>query len=439
MNYNCMLSSLIFIVEFSGLCSKMKIIFLGTASCFPTPSRGVSCTALALDDGQIWLFDCGEGSQIQMQRCKDLRAGRVTKIFITHLHGDHLYGLPGLLCTLGNGGDPQEDRVVDVYGPQGIRKYLLTSLELSRSGFNYKINIHELVPRENQFPSDWEEWNTDLEYSGQNAIRLGEKRHTKIHATQVCDSPSVTSPIDCNGAVDSTGICTGTEQSANGVCSYFWDVLSDSHGDYCVKAAVLQHRVPCFGYVIQEKDKPGALDALKLQQEYRLKPGPQFGELKEGKTIELENGIRIRPEDVLGPPKKGRMIAVLGDTNDSSELLSICERCDVIVHEATMENSLKEKAVEYGHSTPEMAASFALQAQARKLCITHVSPRYRPASNSVDVSSTTGEPTKKKANHEDGVSADLLKNEAEEFLQNANSGIEVIVAEDFMVVPVLRV
>ena len=72
-----------------------------------------------------------------------IKPGRISKIFITHLHGDHVFGLPGLLCTLGNGGgDPDGEKAVDVYGPLGIRKLIATNLELSRSPLPYKV-VHQ--------------------------------------------------------------------------------------------------------------------------------------------------------------------------------------------------------------------------------------------------------------------------------------------------------
>ena len=135
----------------------MKFTYLGTASCFPTPTRSVSCTALQLPDGQVWIFDCGECSQVQLQK-SNLKPGKISKIFITHLHGDHLFGLPGLLCTLGNAINPDDEKILDIYGPRGLRKFITTALELARSPLAYSFNIHELMPDDDQYPPDWNEW-----------------------------------------------------------------------------------------------------------------------------------------------------------------------------------------------------------------------------------------------------------------------------------------
>ena len=149
----------------------MKLTFVGTASCFPTPSRGVSCTSLLLPDGQVFLFDCGEATQINLQK-SSVKMGKIRRIFITHLHGDHVFGLPGLLCTLGNGLDPAkaEAKQVDVYGPHGLYKYITTCLELSRSQLAYKLNIHEVCPEKDQYPPDWPDWPVDHESVGPRSI-----------------------------------------------------------------------------------------------------------------------------------------------------------------------------------------------------------------------------------------------------------------------------
>ena len=132
---------------------------LGTASCFPTPTRNVSCTSLTLDDGQVWLFDCGEGSQVQLQKSK-VKSGKITKIFISHLHGDHLFGLPGLLLSMGNSMDEDKAKsfTLTLYGPVGLRKFLSTSLGLSRSMPAFSIHVVELVPRDDMYGQDWNLW-----------------------------------------------------------------------------------------------------------------------------------------------------------------------------------------------------------------------------------------------------------------------------------------
>lgn len=121
---------------------KMEIHFLGTGSAYPAPKRCSSCTVLRHEKG-AWVFDCGEGSQIQFQK-SSLKPGTIKKIFITHLHGDHLFGLPGLLCTIGmnnsiNGGH------VDIYGPIGLKSFIRSSLALSYSHLPYTFSVHEIV------------------------------------------------------------------------------------------------------------------------------------------------------------------------------------------------------------------------------------------------------------------------------------------------------
>ena len=90
----------------------------------------------------IYLFDCGEGTQIQIQR-SSFRAPRITKIFLTHLHGDHLFGLPGLLCTL-SAAPPAQPLLL--CGPVGLKEFVETTLRLSHSYLSFKYQIIELIP-----------------------------------------------------------------------------------------------------------------------------------------------------------------------------------------------------------------------------------------------------------------------------------------------------
>lgn len=366
----------------------MKLVFLGTASCFPTPSRGVSCAAIKWDDGDVWIFDCGEGSQIQIQK-SPLKPGRVTKIFITHLHGDHLFGLPGFLCTLGNGGNV-ENKHIHVYGPLGVKAYVNTCLELSSSPLPFKCTFHEMVPKDDQFSND--------------------VYQAKIKSL-------------LNDRAENSGDEEGDEIIHFDATSKSWRLVFGEKEDACVSAAAIKHRIPSFGFLVTEKDKPGRLDVGKLQK-MGLKPGPSYAELKKGKEVTLPDGSVVRPKDVLGAPKKGRKVVVLGDTCDTREIEELCEDADLVVHEATMENALEDKAIEYGHSTPRMAAAFAVKTKAKKLCLTHVSPRYKPISTD-----------EAKLDEEGDKSAKILLDEAQQFINESASHCEVTVAEDFFELP----
>ncbi|UQS82762.1 ribonuclease Z [Bombilactobacillus folatiphilus] len=120
----------------------MELEFLGTGAGVPSKGRNLSSLALKLlnERNEIWLFDVGEGTQQQILST-NIRPRKITKIFITHLHGDHLFGLPGLLSSRSfQGGDTP----LDLYGPPGIKQYVQTSIALSDSHLGYQIRYHEL-------------------------------------------------------------------------------------------------------------------------------------------------------------------------------------------------------------------------------------------------------------------------------------------------------
>ncbi|XP_066985342.1 zinc phosphodiesterase ELAC protein 1-like isoform X1 [Macrobrachium rosenbergii] len=327
--------------------SRMKIYFLGTGSSYPSTRRGVSAAALQLDDGNVWLFDCGEGTQIQVQKVAFSRQ-KINKIFITHLHGDHLFGLPGLLCTISSQIGLSEEElqkkgapVVDLYGPQGLRRFVYTALSLSRSLLLFKYRVHELVPIKEQYLEDWDQWVVD-------------------HS-----APSVTHPSELPGSL----IYSVEDSDGNA----HWKLFDDDN--WCAVAGWIHHRVPSFGFVLNQKGRPGTLDKEKLL-ELGLPPGPLYGQLKKGKAVTTEDGKLITPDMVVGSLIPGKSLVILGDTRDASPLAHLVRGCDVLIHEATYDNSLKEKAAENGHSTSGQAAEFAKRINAKVLLLNHFSQRY---------------------------------------------------------------
>lgn len=121
----------------------MQITFLGTSSGVPTRARNVSSIALRLPQrAEVWLFDCGEGTQHQILR-SDLKVSQITRIFITHMHGDHIYGLMGLLASCGLAGNPSR---IDIYGPPKLDEYLKACGRYSQTHFSYPVKVHTVKP-----------------------------------------------------------------------------------------------------------------------------------------------------------------------------------------------------------------------------------------------------------------------------------------------------
>lgn len=274
----------------------MELTFLGTSAGVPCKTRNVSAMVFNPMNNQphLWLFDCGEGTQHQMLHTS-FNPGKLSKIFITHLHGDHIFGLPGLLCSRSMAGS---ENPLTVYGPKGLRQFIETTMQLSGSWTSFPLEIIEITAG---------------------------------------------------------------------------DVFCDD--EFRVTACALSHPVECYGYRIEQHDKPGALDAVRLIKD-GVTPGPLFQRLKHGETVTLEDGRVIRGQDYLGPPQKGKTLVIFGDTGPTPDAIALARDADVMVHEATLEAAMAEKANSRGHSTTVQTAQAAKAAGVRQLVITHFSSRY---------------------------------------------------------------
>jgi ribonuclease Z len=140
---------------------------------------------------------------------------------------------------------------------------------------------------------------------------------------------------------------------------------------YAVEPVRVNHRNNnAYGYAIVEDSRPGHLDP-RLAEELGVRPGPDFGRLTRGETV---NGVS--PEQVMGPTREGRKIVISGDTSPCEMLTLAAHEADLLVHEATFAEEEVERARQTGHSTARQAAQVALNAGVRLLALTHISTRY---------------------------------------------------------------
>ena len=119
----------------------MKLMFLGTGAGMPAKARNVTSIALQLleERQSIWLFDCGEATQHQILHTS-IKPRKIEKIFLTHLHGDHIYGLPGFISSRSFQGGTD---LVTIYGPKGVEEFVRTSLSISQSHLSYPLQFVE--------------------------------------------------------------------------------------------------------------------------------------------------------------------------------------------------------------------------------------------------------------------------------------------------------
>ncbi|SCZ90500.1 BZ3500_MvSof-1268-A1-R1_Chr9g10857 [Microbotryum saponariae] len=370
----------------------ISVTFLGTAAGKPSPTRNVSSLAIKVDKA-IWVVDAGEATQHQFQKSK-LKMSQITHIFITHMHGDHVNGLPGLLCTASEG-HAQLDQTLTgsgasaltssdepatiIYGPSGLRQFLRTTLSLTYSYLARPYVVHELL-----FPGD-----------------------------PICPPPPSASTSNSPSTEDEgaphRGVLMnerpGLDLWINEASQGWEDFVALADGAVKVSAGPIKHTVPCLGYIFHESPRPLPLDpklyiphlkrnapALLATQGIRNPLSLLSVLTSQRKSLTLPDGTLLHPP-ALGP--KGRKLVVLGDTYDAlgGSIERWSQDADLVIHEATNAflpqsdesqrnkpditlESVRRKAKEHGHSTPEGAGEFARRVGAKALVMNHLSGRY---------------------------------------------------------------
>jgi len=148
-----------------------------------------------------------------------------------------------------------------------------------------------------------------------------------------------------------------------------------ARADYDIVVFETEHRADTVGYALAEHTRLGRFHPERAR-ELGIPEGPLWGRLHRGETVTLDDGRVVRPEDLVGTPRRGRTVVYSGDTRPHLPLIEAARGADLLVHEATFGGEELERAQETGHSTASEAARVAAEAGVRRLVLTHISPRY---------------------------------------------------------------
>jgi ribonuclease Z len=142
-----------------------------------------------------------------------------------------------------------------------------------------------------------------------------------------------------------------------------------------IRWAPMNHTVPCLGYRLEERERPGKFNperALALG----VPKGSLWGKLQHGGTITLEGGGIVRPDQVLGKSRRGRCIAYITDSRENRNIYPLLQGADLAAIEGMFHSRESETARERGHLTAAEAGWLCSQAQVGRAILVHVSPRY---------------------------------------------------------------
>lgn len=272
------------------------ITVLGCSSALPAFGRYPSSQLMHIA-GRYFLIDCGEGTQMQLRRYS-LKFQRIDHIFISHLHGDHYLGLPGLLSSMHLLGRTEP---LDIYADQGLADILEVNNRYSGTTLRYTVNFHPL---------------------------------------------NFSEPA----------------------------ILFDDD-KVKISTLILKHTIPCCGFVFEEKQRPRKL--MKEKIEALQIPIARLESLKMGDNYTTPEGMVIPNAELTSSPLPPRKYAYCSDTSYNPDIVPQLKGADLIYHESTFMEDMRNRAEQTMHSTAKDAAAIAKDAEAKRLLLGHYSARYK--------------------------------------------------------------
>ncbi|HEU4575411.1 MAG TPA: ribonuclease Z [Chitinophagaceae bacterium] len=269
------------------------VTILGNNSAVPAFDRHPTSQVVMMD-GHSFLVDCGEGTQTQMIRYK-IRRSKISHIFISHLHGDHYFGLIGLINSFGLLNHTQD---LTIFAPAPLQQIMELQLSVAKTSLPFNLYFR---------------------------------------------------------CIDKAGILLDDEK-------------------FTVKCFPTSHRIECYGFLFAEKKKPRKVDPDKARQ-FEI-PASFYERLKEGEDYVQKDGRIIKNELVTLPGQPGKTYAYCADTKYDESLLPHIHKADLVYHETTYLDNLRERAESRFHATTRQAGLIAQKANVKKLLIGHFSSKY---------------------------------------------------------------
>lgn len=274
---------------------KFEVHILGCGSALPTTRHNATAQVIDLRD-KLYMIDCGEGTQMQYRR-SGLSFSRLNHIFISHLHGDHCFGLIGLISTFGLLG---RTATLHIHAFPELETLLRPQLDFFCEGMPYAVEFHPF-----------------------------------LHG------------------------CT--------------DIIYEDRS-VSVRAFPLSHRVPCCGFVFQEK--PTAAHIKREMIDFYNIPFSQINRIKNGEDYITEEGKVIPNSRLTTPADTPRKYVYCSDTQFNPNNVQYIRDADLLFHEATFAEEHLARAKQTHHSTARQAAEMARLSGAKRLLIGHYSARY---------------------------------------------------------------